>query len=493
MNTAIDRCKLSLCDTIRFTMAKLEVLQLKLCVVCDTEGRVVRTVTDGDVRRFLLSGGAIDDPLAALPTKKPILALHGTPDPELLDAMVNNDINAIVLVDKVGTPVGLCSRVSLDKKILLSPPHLGDREMKHVQEAFDSNWIAPAGPNLAKFENNLANTIGHQHVLAVSSGTAALHLALRVLGISAGDRVYVSDLTFIASVQPILYEHAVPVFIDSEPSSWNMSPIALERKLMKDQVSGDLPAAIVVVHLYGQVADMPAIMRLAEKYEIPVIEDAAESLGATIDNKPCGSSGILSAFSFNGNKMITTSGGGALASHSSNLIERARNLATQGRDPAEHYQHSSISYNYRMSNVLAGIGVGQLSVLADRVTRRREIFEIYRQGLTDKIGFSFQEETLNSFGCRWLSVAELNPDIIYLHPYQIMRRLSQLGIETRPAWKPMHMQPLCSKYEFEPHSEEDVVSSTLFLRSLCLPSGSAMLNTDVERVINSIENVILGN
>ena len=492
MSTDINASKVSLSDTIRFTMAKLEVLQLKLCVVCDAMGRVVRIVTDGDVRRFLLAGGTMDDLLVALPEKKPILALHGTPDAELLDAMVNNDINAILLVDKVGAPVRICSRASLDKKILLSPPHLGDREMRHVQEAFDSNWIAPAGPNLTIFENNLVKNTGHQHVLAVSSGTAALHLALRVLDISASDRVYVSDLTFIASVQPILYENAVPVFIDSEPSSWNMSPIALERKLMKDQASGDLPAAIIVVHLYGQVADMPAIMRVADKYEIPVIEDAAESLGATIDNKPCGSSGTLSAFSFNGNKMITTSGGGALASNSYKLIERARNLATQGRDPAEHYQHSAISYNYRMSNVLASIGIGQLDVLADRVMRRREIFELYRQGLMGNIGFSFQQDTPNSFGCRWLTVVEFNPDIIDLHPYQIMRRLSQFGIETRPAWKPMHMQPLCSEYEFEPHSEEHVVSSSLFLRALCLPSGSAMLNTDVERVVSSIENVILG-
>ncbi len=492
MKIKMDNFVLSLSDTLRNAMLKLESLEEKLCVVCGAKGQVVRTVTDGDVRRFLLSEGSMDDKLSSLPEKKPILALHGTSDAELLDAMVNNDINAIVLVDKVGAPVRICSRVSLDKKILLSPPHLGDLEMKHVQDAFDSNWIAPAGPNLTTFENNLVKNTGHQHVVAVSSGTAALHLALRVLGISARDRVYVSDLTFIASVQPILYENAVPVFIDSEPSSWNMSPIALERKLMKDQASGDLPAAIIVVHLYGQVADMPAIMRLADKYEIPVIEDAAESLGATIDNKPCGSSGTLSVFSFNGNKMITTSGGGALASHSYKLIERARNLATQGRDLAEHYQHSSISYNYRLSNVLAGIGVGQLSVLADRVARRREIFELYRQGLTGNIGVSFQQNTPNSFGCRWLTVVEFNPDIIDLHPYQIMRRLSQLGIESRPGWKPMHMQPLCGKYEFEPHSEEHVVSSSLFLRSLCLPSGSAMLNTDVERVVNSIENVILG-
>jgi dTDP-4-amino-4,6-dideoxygalactose transaminase len=491
MKNTIDNFVLTLSDTLRKAMLKLDSLEDKLCVVCGTNGQVVRTVTNGDVRRFLLSGGSMDDKLSALPEKKPISALYGTSDSDLLDIMVQNDINTIVLVDQRGTPLTLCNRASLTKKILLSPPHLGKNEMRYVQEAFDSNWIAPAGPNLTMFENKLAKTIAREHALAVSSGTAALHLALRVLGINAGDRVYVSDLTFVASLQPILYENATPVLIDSEPTGWNMSPMALERKLLKDEVTGDLPAAIIVAHIYGQVADMPAIMNLAERYKIPVIEDAAEGLGANIDGKPCGSHGILSAFSFNGNKMITTSGGGALASDCEELIERARNLSSQGRDLGEHYQHSAVAYNYRMSNVLAGIGLGQLDVLAARVKRRREIYEMYRDSLMEIGGFSFQLELVNTIGCRWLTVIQCDPDVIDLHPYQIMRRLSQLGIETRPAWKPMHMQPLCSTYEFEPHNEDNTVSSSLFLRSLCLPSGSVMLNADIERVVHSIKNVIL--
>ena len=490
MNIEIDRFALSSNEKLRTAMSKIETLEEKLCVVCGADGKVLRTVTDGDVRRFLLAGGTMNDTLAALPKKTPIVARCGTSDAKLLQAMEDNKIHAIVVVDRVGAPVQILSRISLERKILLSPPHLGEIEMAYVQEALDSNWVAPAGPNVAKFETNLAKRTGHNHALAVSSGTAALHLALRVLCIGAGDRIYVSDLTFVATVQPILYENAIPVLIDSEPVSWNMSPIALERKLAQDKAAGVLPAAIIVVHLYGQPADMVAIMSLADAYGIPVIEDAAESLGATIEDKPSGAHGLLSAFSFNGNKIITTSGGGALVSDRADLIDRARNLSSQGRDPAEHYQHSSVAYNYRMSNVLAGIGLGQLHVLDAHVWRRREIFGLYSKGLLDVGGFSFQGDTVNSLGCRWLTVIQCDPNVIHLHPYQIMRSLTRFGIETRPGWKPMHMQPLCKKFEFVPHTEQDIVSSSLFLRSLCLPSGSKMSDADVERVVSAIRNII---
>ncbi|QIE47949.1 DegT/DnrJ/EryC1/StrS family aminotransferase (plasmid) [Pseudohalocynthiibacter aestuariivivens] len=374
----------------------------------------------------------------------------------------------------------------MEGMILLSPPHIGMAEMDYIHEAFADNWVAPAGPNLEAFEHRLAEVSGRKSALALSSGTAALHLALRVLDTVPGDRVYVSDLTFVASLQPILYEHAVPVLIDAEPVSWNMSPLALERQLVLDAQAGNLPKAIVVVHLYGQSADMAAILQLANRYGVPVIEDAAESLGATYQNRPSGSHGLLSAFSFNGNKIITTSGGGALVSDRNDLIDRARILATQGRDQADHYQHSQIAYNYRMSNVLAGIGRGQLDLLPDRVAARQGVFRRYRDGLADIPGIGFQSDPENSIGSRWLTVIDLNPDLIDLHPYQFMRSLRAQGIETRPAWKPMHMQPLCQGMRFVPHTGSDAVAPGLFLRSLCLPSGSAMSTAAQDRIIDAV-------
>ncbi|HDZ39945.1 MAG TPA: DegT/DnrJ/EryC1/StrS family aminotransferase [Marinobacter sp.] len=376
--------------------------------------------------------------------------------------------------------------------ILLSPPHMGLSESNYVRKAFDDNWIAPAGPNLNAFEVALREASGRAHTLALSSGTAALHLALRVLGVGVGDAVYVSDLTFAATLQPVLYQNALPVLIDSEPQSWNMSPVALERRLARDATNGCLPKALIVVHLYGQSADMGAILALTEQYGVPIIEDAAESLGASYGNRPSGAHGLLSAYSFNGNKIITTSSGGALVSDREDLIERARMLSTQGRDPAEHYQHSHIAYNYRMSNVLAGIGLGQLELLQDRVARRCTIFETYRAGLDDIRGISFQDELADSRGNRWLTVITLDPDLISRHPYQLLRELRSKGIESRPAWKPMHMQPICAGYGFEPHSHTDVVSSRLFFQSLCLPSGSTLSDEQQQRVIACVREFAKG-
>ncbi len=471
-------------------MAAIEKLDDKICVLAGQDGKARRTITDGDVRRFLLAGGSLDDTLDKLPENAPIVARIGTSNVDLMQILKKHVVQAIVIVDDAGVPVQVRSIGSLESNLLLSPPHIGANEIKYVQQAFDDNWIAPAGPHLIKFEQALAKRTGRDHALAVTSGTAALHLALRVLNIGANERVYVSDLTFAASVQPILYQNATPVLIDSEPASWNMSPKALERKLLQDKAAGTLPSAIIVVHIYGQSADIIPIMALADAFGIPVIEDATESLGASIGNKPSGSHGLLSAFSFNGNKMITTSGGGALVSNREDLIDRARYLSTQGRDPADHYQHSEVAYNYRMSNVLAGVGLGQLDVLDARVARRREIFKLYRKGLSDIPGISFQGDAPDSFGSRWLTVIEFDPDQIAYHPYQFMRRLRQSKIETRPAWKPMHMQPLCQNFEFVPHSKEEIVSSTRFLRSLCLPSGSSMSDDDVARVVTAIRNII---
>lgn len=471
-------------------MAALERAQLKLCIVTDIEGRVVRTVTDGDVRRALLGGLTLEAPVANLPGRTPVTLPVGTDEATIIGTLNAENIDVIVLTDPQGRPVELMDRGRLSSTLFLSPPHMGQSELAYVQLAFDENYVAPAGSNLTRFEDALRDVSGRAHALALSSGTAGLHLALRVLDIGAGDRVYVSDMTFAATVQPVLYERAVPVLIDSEPVSWNMSPDALERALVADAVAGTLPKAIVVVHLYGQSADMGRIIPLAERYGIPVIEDAAESLGARYENRASGGHGLLSVYSFNGNKIITTSGGGALLSDRKDLIDHARKLATQGRDPVDHYQHSEIAYNYRMSNVLAGIGRGQLEVLHDRVASRRAVFARYVEGLGDLPGVSFQGELAGSVGNRWLTVMALDPDHVPLHVYQIMRALRGSGVETRPAWKPMHMQPLLAGARFVPHDGHEPVTPGLFLRSLCLPSGSAMTRAEQDRVIDIIRALI---
>ncbi len=474
--------------SLRSILALLDKTDIKLCVVVGSDGRVARTVTDGDIRRALLAGHTLESQIASLPASPPITCPEGVDRNTVAQTLRSNGIDVVVIVDEQDRPLRLISRNDMTEALLLSPPHMGRSEASYVQQAFDENWVAPAGPNLNAFEAALSAVSGRKHALALSSGTAGLHLALRVLDIAPEDRVYVSDLTFIASVQPILYERATPVLIDSEPVSWNMSPQALERALSRDAAAGQLPKAIIVVHLYGQSADMGAIMALADHYGVPVVEDAAESLGASYGNRPSGAHGLLSVYSFNGNKIITTSGGGALLSDRQELIDRARKLSTQGRDPAAHYQHSEIAYNYRMSNVLAGIGRGQLEVLPQRVAARRAIFDRYVAGLSDIPGLSFQAELAGSRSNRWLTVLSLNPDLVALHPYQLMRRLQARQMESRPAWKPMQMQPLLAGCEFISHSAKTAVSPGLFLTSLCLPSGSAMSADRQAEVIDVIRD-----
>ncbi|MGB0960092.1 MAG: DegT/DnrJ/EryC1/StrS family aminotransferase [Halocynthiibacter sp.] len=476
--------------SLRDAMHCIDTSPQKICIVIDADGTIIRSVTDGDLRRALLAGETLDSAITVLPAQPPIAVPTTTPRDEILRLMRQHKVATILILEDDGALKEVVDRNDLEDKILLSPPHMGDTEMEFIQRAMDDNWIAPAGPNLVKFEADLARMTTRKHALALSSGSAALHLALRVLNVGSGDRVYVSDLTFIASLQPVFYQNATPVLIDADPKHWNMSVPALERQLAKDKLAGTLPSAIMVVHLYGQSADMNDIMALANAYGIPVIEDAAESLGASYNNHPSGAHGDLAVYSFNGNKIITTSGGGALVADREDLIDHARKLSTQGRDTAEHYQHSEVAYNYRMSNILAGIGIGQLAVLAQRVQRRREIFDIYTRELNDIDGLSFQENSKNSAGNRWLSVMTLDPDKIPYHPYLFMRRLREVGVETRPAWKPMHMQPICHGLEFAPHTETEAVSSSLFLRSLCLPSGSSMADDDVKRVANAIRTVL---
>jgi len=373
----------------------------------------------------------------------------------------------------------------MTKPILLSTPHMGSDELKFVQEAFETNWIAPVGPHVDAFEQEFCQAIGASHAAAVSSGTAALHLALRLIGIKPGDEVVCSTLTFIATASPITYLGAKPLFIDSDRTSWNMNPDLLRETLAKRSHQGKLPKAVVVVHLYGQSADLVPIVEACNKYEIPLIEDAAEALGATYKGRSPGTFGRIGIFSFNGNKIITTSGGGMLVSEDADLVAKARFLATQARDPAPHYQHSEIGYNYRLSNVLAGIGRGQLRILTDRVAARRHNFETYQQELGKLPGIEFMPEAIFGRATRWLTCLTVDPDAFGVDREQIRLALAQQQIEVRPVWKPLHLQPVFSECD----RIDGAIAEDLFDRGLCLPSGSNLTSEDLTRVIQAIANL----
>lgn len=370
----------------------------------------------------------------------------------------------------------------MTKQILLSTPHMGELELKFVQEAFDTNWIAPVGPHVDKFEQEFCQVVGASHAAAVSSGTAALHLALRLIGIGPGDEVLCSSLTFIATASPITYLGAKPVFIDSDRATWNMNPDLLRDTLDRRAKMGKLPKAVVVVHLYGQSSDIDPILEACNTYDIPLIEDAAESLGATYKDRSPGTFGKIGIFSFNGNKIITTSGGGMLVSEDASLVEKARFLATQARDPAPHYQHSEVGYNYRLSNVLAGIGRGQLRVLEDRVQARRQNFETYKQALGNLPGLEFMPEAAFGRATRWLTCLSIDPAAFGADRERIRLALADQKIEARPVWKPLHLQPVFADCE----CIGGEVAEDLFARGLCLPSGSNLTPEDLERVIDAI-------
>ncbi|GGG66488.1 aminotransferase [Paenibacillus radicis (ex Gao et al. 2016)] len=375
----------------------------------------------------------------------------------------------------------------MDQRILLSPPHMGSLEREYVEEAFRTNWIAPLGPNVDQFERELAEHVGSRGAVALSSGTAAIHMALRLLGVERGDRVFVSTLTFIASVNPILYEGGEPVFIDSDRDSWNMSPAALQRAFEDAQRIGRLPKAVIVVNLYGQSADMDAINEICSRYDIPVIEDAAESLGATYKGRASGTLSKFGIYSFNGNKIITTSGGGMLVSDDLEALGKARFYATQAREQALHYEHTEVGFNYRMSNILAGVGRGQLKVLEERVNARRAVFERYAHALTKFDGVEMMPEADFGRANRWLTTLTLKPDVTGLTPTELIERLSKANIEARPVWKPMHMQPLLQQYAYYPHQDGESVSESLFQQGLCLPSGSSLTIAEQDRVIEVIQ------
>ncbi len=377
----------------------------------------------------------------------------------------------------------------MSKPILLSPPHMGDRELEFVKQAFDTNWIAPIGPHVDAFEQEFCQIIGADHAAAVSSGTAAIHLALQLIGVESGDEVFCSTLTFAATANPIIYQRAKPVFIDSDHTSWNMNPELLQSALEHRARIGKLPKAVIVVHLYGQSADIDPILQVCNQYGVPLIEDAAESLGATYKGQHPGTFGCIGIYSFNGNKIITTSGGGMLVSNNADLVAKARFLATQARDRAPHYQHSEIGYNYRLSNVLAGIGRGQLCVLSERVAARQRNFEIYASSLGNLPGIEFMPEPDFGRASRWLTCLTIDPEAFGADREQVRNCLSAQQIEARPVWKPLHLQPVFSACEYI----GGAVAEDLFRRGLCLPSGSNLTNEDLERVISAIAAVHYGN
>ena len=378
----------------------------------------------------------------------------------------------------------------MKNKIWLSSPHMGGNEMAYVQQAYDTNWVAPLGENVDGFEKDLSAYTGVAHVAALSSGTAALHLALILLGVSQGDEVLCQSFTFSASANPIRYQGATPIFIDSECDTWNMDPAILETAIIDRIKKGRKPKAIIVVHLYGMPAKMDEIMKVAAKYEIPIIEDAAEALGSRFKGEYAGSFGQLGILSFNGNKIITTSGGGALLSQDEELIKKARFLATQARDDAPHYQHSEIGYNYRMSNIVAGIGRGQMEVLNTRVAKRRSINDFYRKAFANFEGISFlSEPTADYYSNFWLTSIVVEPSKTNGITRETIRlAMANKNIECRPLWKPMHLQPVFQSYPYY----GSAVSANLFEKGLCLPSGSNLTDNDLNRVVETFNNVLQG-
>ncbi|MDE2119536.1 MAG: aminotransferase class I/II-fold pyridoxal phosphate-dependent enzyme [Betaproteobacteria bacterium] len=370
----------------------------------------------------------------------------------------------------------------MSRRTYLSSPHLGDDEASLVREAFESNWIAPLGPHVDAFERELAQCVGMPHAAATSSGTAALHLGLRLLGVGPGDCVLCSSLTFVASANPIRQLGATPVFVDSEPHGWNMSPRALREALRQLQREGLRPKAAVIVNLYGLSAEMHELLPLLDEVGVPVLEDAAESLGASLHGRPSGSFGKLAVFSFNGNKIITTSGGGMLVGRDEAMIAHARKLSTQAREPARHYEHVEDGYNYRLSNVLAGIGRGQLRVLRQRVERRREIFAHYARLLHGVPGLRWMQEPEGHHATRWLSAFTLDMPQAEQRRDALLDFLERHNVEARPVWKPMHLQPLYAGCRYVPHEPGQDVSRGLFEGGVCLPSGSNMDAQQLERV-----------
>jgi dTDP-4-amino-4,6-dideoxygalactose transaminase len=373
-------------------------------------------------------------------------------------------------------------------RIYLSPPHLGRHELNYLHKAVEDNWVAPVGPNIDGFEADISAAVGVAHCVALNSGTAALHLGLLLLGVGPGDEVLCPSFTFVATANAITYCGATPVFVDSEADTWNMCPERLREALADRHRLGKKPKALLLVHLYGMPAKLDELLAVAAEYELPVLEDAAEALGSTWQQRPLGSFGRVGVFSFNGNKILTTSGGGALVTTDAELARRARFLATQAKDEAPHYQHSQVGYNYRLSNLLAGIGRGQMELLPDRVKRRREIFNWYREHLTGLPGLALAPATepAGSRSNRWLTTLLLDPTATAATPESVRQHLETRRIESRPLWKPMHLQPLFATAPMY----GGAVCAGLFAQGLCLPSGTAMGDEELRRVAKAIREAL---
>ena len=374
--------------------------------------------------------------------------------------------------------------MSKNNKIWLSPPHISDNEKKYVDEAFEQNWIAPVGPHINKFEDELSKVSQGFDVAVLSSGTAAIHLALVLLGVKNDDFVICSSFTFSASVNPIIYLGASPIFIDSEKDTWNMDPFLLEQAIVNQININKKPKAIILVHLYGYPSKIEEIISISKKYDIPIIEDAAEALGSKYNNQPIGTFGDFGIFSFNGNKIITTSSGGAILSKNKEFIKKAKFLATQAREDQPHYEHKEIGYNYRMSNVCAAIGLGQLEVLETRVVKRRYIHDFYKNKLSKIESIKFLNDIDGFYSNRWLTTIVLEENS-KINSEKIRLELQKNNIESRPLWKPMHLQPVFNTYQ----AFTNGVSEDLFNRGLCLPSGSNMSDQDLNRVVDIIKNL----
>ena len=476
-------------ETLRTALERMNRSGKTILLLTDAEGVLLRTITDGDLRREILAGDDLSSHLSTLPPITSWTVAQGTSPETVLNVMNEHGIDQIPVLDEHGRPIDIHLRRELDQPILLSTPHLSEHEREFVEQAFATNWIAPVGPNLDAFEAELAAEVGCSHAAALTTGTAAIHLGLELLGVGPGDKVFTSSLTFVATANPILYVGAEPVFIDSEPETWNMSPAALERAMSAADQAGELPKVVIPVGLYGQSPDMEAIVDICDRYGVAILEDSAESLGATYKGRHAGTFGHLGVYSFNGNKIITTSGGGMLVSDDAELIEKARFLATQAREPAPYYQHTTMGFNYRMSNILAGVGRGQLKVLRERVHQRRAVYDRYAHALTDTPGISWMPEPEGHHATRWLSACLIDPKISGITAPEVIRTLAASRIEARRVWKPMHLQPLFANAQYWAHHEDESVSENLFTHGMCLPSGSNLQGNEQYRVIDRIKNI----
>lgn len=480
-------------DTVLQALQQLDQNAQGILLLLDADRRLIQTVTDGDIRRLILAGHSTNNTLEKLPSATPLTVQRPYRADKVLALMNKFVINQIPVLDELGRPVELLHRQEVDNQIqiLLSTPHLSTFEKEFVDEAFRTNWIAPVGPNVDAFEQEIANYVGAKGAAAVSSGTAAIHLSLILASVQPGDVVFCSTLTFVASANPILYLGAKPVFIDSEPESWNMSPTALRAALAAAARKNALPRAVIVVNLYGQSADYDPICAACAEYGVTVIEDAAESLGATYKGKASGTIGRMGVFSFNGNKIITTSGGGMLVADDPELLQRARFLATQARDPAPYYQHSVVGFNYRMSNVLAGIGRGQLRVIEERVASRQAVFRRYVEKLRDVPGLSWMPDAPFGRNTHWLSTGLIDPAVCRLDASELIKQLAVQKIEARRIWKPLHLQPLFAGCDYYKHGADESVSDRLFETGICLPSGSNMSPEQQDRAIEAFREAML--